>query len=140
MVTAHVKGLSRLGRVRRAREKHPDGCSGTDVALRLHRAAVGFHEMFDDGEPKPGAPRLARASGVGAVESLEDSRQVLKRNATAAVTHVQRNSFFDSLRLDCNVPRRCMSESIFDEVEQYLFERGAIRINSLGVRRDRDPE
>src|SRR5213082_1998974 len=44
-------------------------------------------EVLDDGQAEPGAALFARAAGVGAVESLEDARQVLGAYPRAGVGH-----------------------------------------------------
>src|ERR1043166_8290798 len=55
------------------------------LALDLELAAVGAHQVLDDGEPEPGASELARAGLVHAVEALGDPRQVFGGNADSGV-------------------------------------------------------
>src|SRR5689334_2179720 len=56
-------------------------------ALRTDLAAVRLDEVLHDGEPEPRTARLARATGVDAVEALEDARQVLGGDAAPRVAH-----------------------------------------------------
>ena len=50
-----------------------------------HAAAMGLHDVLDDGQPQAGAAQLAAAGPIDAIEPLEDARQVLGGDAAAAV-------------------------------------------------------
>ena len=47
-------------------------------ALDVELAAVGLHDVLDDGEAEAGAAELARARLVDAVEALGEPRQVAR--------------------------------------------------------------
>ena len=46
---------------------------------------MALHHMFNDRQPEPGAPGVARAAAVNAVETFGQPRQVFTRYADAAV-------------------------------------------------------
>src|SRR5262249_37304442 len=52
-------------------------------ALHLHAAAVGLHDVLDEGEPEPAALRLVHERVLRAVELLEDLLLVGLRHADA---------------------------------------------------------
>src|SRR5690348_18480232 len=78
-------GLAGLPRRAGGGEHEPDRRPLARRTLRLHPPALGLHQMLHDGEPQPGAPLVARAAGIGAVEPLEDAGEVLGRDAAARV-------------------------------------------------------
>ena len=47
------------------------------------------NDMFGDGQPQAGAARFAGASLVHSVETLEQARQMLGRNAGAEILHIE---------------------------------------------------
>src|SRR5437588_10179096 len=59
-----------------------------DVELRL----VPRQRVLDDGEAEPGAPGLARAAAIDAVEALGEARNVLGGDADAAVLDAERGT------------------------------------------------
>src|SRR2546423_11516673 len=87
LVPPDVKTLSRLGCGRALGEEDSDRGARPECALSGHAPAVCFHEMSDDGESKSCPARLARPASVGAVEPLEDPRQVLGGNPPAGASH-----------------------------------------------------
>src|SRR6476661_7798323 len=79
-VTRYVKDLSRLLAGSANREEDSNGGSGTDDALSGNGSAVCFDQVLNDSKAKPGAPGLTGPAAIGAVEALEDSRQMLGRD------------------------------------------------------------
>ena len=61
----------------------------TGLALDAYLAAVGLHHLLDDGQSQTAATGCACARGIGAIEALEDIRQVLFLDATAAIAHTE---------------------------------------------------
>ena len=62
-----------------------------DSAVDFEKAAVAVDDVLDDREAEPGAAHLARARGVDPVKALGQPRQVLARDAVAAVAHRDRD-------------------------------------------------
>ncbi len=54
-------------------------------AFDQHASVVDVDNVFDDRQPQAGAPQLAAAASVDAVKPLEDSRQMLRGDATALI-------------------------------------------------------
>src|ERR1700721_2410083 len=67
----------------RGREKRPDSRPAAEVALGFYCAAMGFDEMAHDRQTEPCATLVARPRPVGAIEALEDARQVLGADPNA---------------------------------------------------------
>src|SRR5262245_6622673 len=70
---------------RSAGQGHDESAALANLALDADFAAVGQHQMLDDGEAQAGAAEVARAGVVDAIEALEQARVVLARNAGATV-------------------------------------------------------
>ena len=72
-------------------------------------AVMGLHDVLDDGQPQAGAAQLAAASAIDAVEALEDARQVLGRDAAAAICDVDQHLAIGDLAGDVALrgPARC---------------------------------
>ena len=64
------------------------GAGARSVAAGREATAVGLDEGAADGEADAAAARRPAASGVGAVEALEDVAEVLRRDALARVPHL----------------------------------------------------
>src|SRR6267142_3502258 len=89
-----AENLSRCGsqglRQRRdalGREMAGEGAAAAEGALHLERRSVALQHVFDDRQPQARAAGSARASGVDAIETLGETRNVLGRNAHAGVAH-----------------------------------------------------
>src|SRR5277367_4395507 len=95
-------------------------------------AIVRQHYVLGDGKAQPGAPGFPRASLVHPVETLEQARQVLKRNTRAKVAHVEFNSM---LRPACSQDQPATRSSVFervvDEVRKYLMDGLAIGTHQI---------
>ena len=71
---------------------------------------------------------------VGAIEALEDPRQVLGRDAAAGVLTMTWTPFCRRRSLDRDAATLgSMTESILYQVEEDLLERGSVRIDYFGV-------
>ena len=58
--TSSESFLSFLSSLRGVGKREPERRALPEFALDGHRAAVGFHELLDDGEAEPHAARLVR--------------------------------------------------------------------------------
>ncbi len=65
-----------------------------EFAFGADGAAVGQHDVLGNGKAEAGAPGLAGAGFVDAIEALEQAREVLRGNASAEVLDKE----FDSAR------------------------------------------
>src|SRR5688500_16240830 len=72
-----MRGLQLTGR--RPQERH--ACAAPLFAVDGHLAAVVAHDLADDGQPEPGALTAL----LGGEEGIEDTRQILRRDAAAVV-------------------------------------------------------
>src|SRR5262245_60331688 len=63
-----------------------------DAAFNLDFSTLRPHKMFDDGQAKPRASQFARPGFVHTIESLEDSRQIVRGNTDARITHLDPDS------------------------------------------------
>ena len=79
------------------------------LGLDLDLPAVALHHVLDDGQAQAGAAGLARSAGVDAVEALGQARQVLARDARAAVADLEAAAAvgtFEPADLDLPASRR----------------------------------
>jgi hypothetical protein len=60
--------------------------------LSADLTALGQDQCADDRQPQPGPACLAVAGGIGAVEAIEDQRQLLRSDARTTVMHCARHS------------------------------------------------
>src|SRR6185295_17959120 len=65
-----------------------------DLAFHPDLAVVRLHDVFDDGESKPGAALLARARLVHAIEPFEDALGRIGRDARPVVANRNLNGLF----------------------------------------------
>src|ERR1041384_2328698 len=68
-------------------EEHPYGGAFAERAAGFDVSPVRFDEVFHDRQTQARAALLARAAGIGAVEPLENARQVLGADPGAGVGH-----------------------------------------------------
>src|SRR5262245_14139000 len=68
--------------------------SGADLARDVSLASVREGQVFDDGQSESCASGFARTRLVHAVETLEDARQVFRRNARPRIAHLDRLTAF----------------------------------------------
>src|SRR5690606_1568134 len=66
-----------------------EGRALAGCAADVDAPAVALRHVLDDGQPEAGAAGLARAAAIDAVEALGQARQVLGRDARAAVGDVE---------------------------------------------------
>src|SRR5215471_20542631 len=71
------------------RQEEREAATSTFCALHLDPAAQRGRDMFHDAEAQPGPAEGAGAGPVDAVESLEDPRQMLRRDPDPCVRHGQ---------------------------------------------------
>src|ERR1700722_312828 len=96
-------------------------------ALGADSALMSQHDVLGDGESEPRAPRLPGAGFVDAVETLEQARQVLKRNTRAEIAHIKFNSARRTPRPEHQAPSgSCILEGIVDEIGKNLVDGLAI--------------
>src|SRR5687768_4629038 len=69
----------------RPRQRDEHGRAFANVAFDVEAAAMSADDMLDDGETEPGSADRSASAGVDPVESLGQARQMLDRNALAAV-------------------------------------------------------
>ena len=70
---------------RRKRQREVELCAVAEFAFGPDAAAVGLHDVLDDGEAEASPAGFARAGFVDAIEALEDALQMLGGNAGAEV-------------------------------------------------------
>ncbi len=58
-------------------------------AIGPDATAMALDDVFGDGQPQSGAPTAARP--VGLIESLEDTRHIISRDAYSGVAHLDDN-------------------------------------------------
>src|SRR5579871_5922142 len=63
------------------------------LAVDVERAAMVAHNMLDDGEAQPGSAELAGARRVDTVEALGEARNIVARNAWAAIPDCDRDGW-----------------------------------------------
>ncbi len=68
-------------------KKERERAANAGSALHLDSTAVGLGDGLGDAEAQAGAPCLARARWIHAIESLEDSRQGLRSDPDAGIPH-----------------------------------------------------
>src|SRR5262249_37480876 len=67
------------------RERHREAGTLTRFACHLDTAVVGFYNPINEAEAEPEALRLVRFGRPDAIETVEDVRQLFRRNADAGV-------------------------------------------------------
>ncbi len=70
-------------------------CAGAEGAADLDMSTMLFHHLLDDRQAQPGAARIGGARIRGAVEALEDVRDILFGDADARVRDVDVDSAAD---------------------------------------------
>ena len=71
-------------------------------ALGFDGTAMGFHDAFGNGEPQAGAAGVLGTRVVRAVETIENKRQLVFRNAGAFILDGQKNPTLMRLRRECD--------------------------------------
>src|SRR5690348_16262588 len=77
----------RFSYVLRGRQRQGKGRSFAELALHTYMAGHLFGDMFDDRQAQAGAPGFPRACLIDAVKTLEDARQLVRRNPDPRVLH-----------------------------------------------------
>ena len=76
--------------------------------------------------PKPGAAQLAAAGLVDPIESLEQPRQVLGRDAAAVVHHANHGLFAVAAAVDADAgPRLAVLDGVVDQIDDRLLQQRA---------------
>src|SRR5580700_2915689 len=103
-----------------------------EFAFGTNRAIVRQHDMLRDRESQPGATRFPGSSFVYAVEALEQSRQVLIRNAGTEVADIKFNSTFRPPRAQHQPAAGCrIFERIVDKVRENLVDSLTISVDQI---------
>jgi hypothetical protein len=84
--TRPVGRLARFGR-RRERQAHREGGAAADHAGHVDSPLVCPRDPVDDRQPESRPARIARSRRVGAIETLEEVRQVFGRDPDTRVRH-----------------------------------------------------
>ena len=78
---------------------------------------MGLENVFDNGEAESRAPLLARTTLVGAVESLENARNVILGNASSVVPHLNEHLVEEGDEFDEGLtPLVAVANGVDDEV------------------------
>src|SRR6266496_2945072 len=77
--------------VRSVTQEDCDGCSDAQSTVGADRTAMSLNQMLHNRQAETRSSCLTRSAAVGAVETLEDPRQMLRRNPAASVADRQRN-------------------------------------------------
>jgi len=113
-----------------------DGGSAPNRALGANRAAVRLDQVSNDREPESRSTFVARASRVDAIESLEDSAEVLGRNAAASVSNHECDATVRrSFRAHRDSTARRMPHSVLHQVAKHLTQCGGIGVDAPGFGR-----
>src|SRR5580692_858314 len=103
-----------------------------EFALGTNRAIMRQNDMLCDRQSQTSPTRFARASLVHAIETLEQSWQVLIRNARAEIAHVKLNSTIRPPRSQHQpATRRSIFEGIVNEVGENLMNGLAIGVDQI---------
>src|SRR5262245_45306911 len=87
---ADCRLLSAYGRLCLSlRQRNADCRSMARLTLGPNRAAVRHDDLARDRQAQPGTAAAARPRAIGAVEAIEDVRQVFGGDALAGVSHLQ---------------------------------------------------
>src|SRR5205085_4418391 len=92
-------------------------------------AAVRLRDPLTDREAKPKPTTLghSRADPVGAPETLEDVREVRRRNSDARIPHRERNVIRMPPEPDVHLATgRCVLDGVGDEIQKKLAQSRAI--------------
>ena len=95
--------------------------------------------MFHDREPQAGPSRGARPGVVHAIEALEDTRQVLRRDAAARVHHRDPDRGGPGLRGNPHAPRVGVLDRVVEEVPERGLDPGPVEERAQ-TRTDREIE
>ena len=91
------------------------------LALHAYATTVCLDHLFDDGQTKAGTASCACARGIGAIETLEDIGQMLRRDATTGITHAHSNFILIPNSTNSNIASCwCMGDRIADQIAQDL--------------------
>ena len=106
-----------------------EAAAAARLALRRDRAAVRRRDAAGDGQAEP-YPRVAEPAGrLGAVERLEEAREILGRDAAAAVLHRHRDDI--GLAPDADEDRRARGAvlaGVLQQVVEQLAEQRPVRV------------
>src|SRR6266576_1035109 len=96
---------------------------------------MGLHQVLHDRQAEPGPAFLAGAAGVDAIESLENAREVLGRDARAGVADAQDSVSAHALCDDADfAASRRVSQRIVVQVGEDLPQRFGIAVEGRGIR------
>ncbi len=73
----------------RSKEAYAKNTPFSGFALERYRTQLHLGQVFDDGEPQPGAPHFSRAGSVHAVKPLKNSALMLARNSDPIVLNFE---------------------------------------------------
>ena len=76
-----------------------DRCALLHCTFNRDATAVQLHDGLHDSQPQARSVRALRACGVGAIEAVEEARQMFRRDAAAGVAHADESAAV-AFRLD----------------------------------------
>src|SRR6185312_14446749 len=117
------------------REIQDDSGSAPELALRVHAPAVRFHEMLHDRQAESCAAFLAGATGVDAVEPLENAGQLIGGNAGSRIGDPDQRVDPRALGSDTNAAARGrMPQRVVEQVREDLPQRFGVAVDRGRVR------
>src|SRR5277367_2799561 len=103
-----------------------------ELAFRTDGGAVCKHYVFGDGQPQPGAARLAGASFIHPVKALKQPWQMLGRNTWPEILHVEFHALGRTPGPKHNASARGgILQSIFYQIRKHLVNRLEISVHWL---------
>ncbi len=85
-----------MSRSSTGRQHHSKNRALTQLALDCNLSIHPFNDVLHDGKTQAGSTHLAGASFIHPIESLENSGQILKRNAYAGIGNLDEGAAFRS--------------------------------------------
>ena len=88
---------------------------------------MGFGNSFDDGQPQPGPSLFPAAGGIGTVKTVKYIRNLVRRNAGAAILHLDTQMAVLQLDLHQNTAVfRRVDHGIGQQIVDHLADTGRI--------------
>ena len=118
-------------------EAEAEGSAAPGLAFHPDMAALLFDQLFGDGQAEAGAAVGFFTVGIGLLETLEDVRQLIGRNADAGVAHREFEGglslvFLHQMHPYADRTFRGELDGVADQVHQDLVEAGGVANEMIG--------